>query len=480
MISKTTAARRSADLHGGLAECGPREKNLLTRLEGWLPADRPVTAMLRVFAASLAVRLLYPLAHAIFRAQHIPANTFAFAEIGNIALNIFHGRGFSSPFSEGNVPTAWECPLMPYLWAAVMRLQGEASERTYRALVLLQTIPTALSVSLYWLVARYVTRRAPRVPSYTPAAAALVFCFWPESLLRIPEIWYYQWQELAIALLVCAALWWCDDPKRRSGAALGAAAGILALINVTPLPVYAVALMEPFIRRRAPLRAMAGAAAVSAAVAGSIVAPWLIRNAVELHAFVPMRSNGWYELFQGNNPRGCIREQATSLHPALNAQEAALYKSLGEIGYVRLCRERALNYMRAHPAQTVWRATERFYVVWCTDIFDRWPWDARERLERTAFTWIRYITITCSAVVPLVIVIYGLFSGGLSELPHPLVFLSLFVFMPLPHYFTLADHEYVQTMRTWLAFLAIIVLLRRCGLSGDSPERRDLEQQAHR
>jgi hypothetical protein len=474
MFSKTTAVRQSADFSGGAAASGARGDNFVSRLEGWFPADRPVIATLRVFAAALAVRLLYPLAHAIFRAQHIPANTFAFAEIGNIALNIFHGRGFSSPFSQGNVPTAWECPLIPYLWAAVMRLQGEASERTYRALVLLQTIPTALSVSLYWLVARYVTRRSPALPSYTPVAAALVFCFWPESLLRIPEIWYYPWQELAIAALVCAALWWCDDPNRRSGAALGAAAGILALINVTPLPVYAVALMEPFISRRAPRRAMLGAALLSAAVAGSIVAPWLIRNAVELHAFVPVRSNGWYELFQGNNPHGCIREQATSLHPALDAHEAALYKSLGEIGYVRFCRGRALGYMRAHPARTAWRAAERFYVVWCTDIFDRWPWDAQERLERTAFTWIRNITITCSAVVPLVIVIYGLFSGRLRELPHPLLFLSVFLFMPLPHYFTLADHEYLQTMRIWLAFLAIIVLLRRSDWPGNRFKGREI------
>jgi hypothetical protein len=56
-----------------------------------------------------------------------------------------------------------------------------------------------------------------------------------------------------------------------------------------------------------------------------------------------------------------------------------------------------------------------------------------------------------SALIPLGIVILGLISGRLRDLPHPALFISVFVFLPLPHYFTQVNNDYTQTLRTWLA-----------------------------
>jgi hypothetical protein len=79
-------------------------------------------------------------------------------------------------------------------------------------------------------------------------------------------------------------------------------------------------------------------------------------------------------LFQGNNPKGCIRQQADSIHPLNIPQEMTLYQSLGESEYARRAGERAWEYIRHHPGRTAVRVAQRFYVVWCTDLFNDWPW----------------------------------------------------------------------------------------------------------
>jgi hypothetical protein len=467
MATGDATVRAATDSRAGNDSPGTHrgKRALLGVLEDWFPTDRPLVGAVRVFVAALGIRWIYLLAHTILK-PFWPIKEFDFNEMGSIAVNLFQGRGFSSPFFHGNVPTAWECPLVPFVWAAVMRLLGEASQRTYRMLVIIQTVPAALSVSLYWLIARYLVRRTSGLRPYTPFIVAALFCFWPEAILRIQEIWYFVWQEAALAALMCVALWWCDMPSRRSGSALGAAAGVLALINVTPLPIYPVALVEPLARIRRNRAEMLGAALLSVVIAGAIVAPWLIRNAVELGAFVPMRSNSWKEVFQGNNPKGNICENAASLHPAYNPSEAHLYRTLGEIDYMRFCRERAIRYIRSHPGLTAWRAAQRFYVVWFTDLFDQWPWNRAELQRRDMLTRVRLMIFSCSAVVPLVIVVWGLAIGRLRGLPHPVLLISPFIFLPLPHYFTLADPLYMQTMRSWLAFMAVIVLLRRASDAG--------------
>jgi len=56
-----------------------------------------------------------------------------------------------------------------------------------------------------------------------------------------------------------------------------------------------------------------------------------------------------------------------------------------------------------------------------------------------------------SALIPLGIVIFGLISDDYATFRIPALFISVFVFLPLPHYFTQVNNDYTQTLRTWLA-----------------------------
>ncbi len=422
----------------------------------------------------MAARLLYLLVFIWMRPKIWGVAGFDFWEIGNIAINLFHGRGFSSPFFAGNQPTAWMCPFVPALWAAVMKLLGQASGRTYRVLVVLQIVPSALSVSFYWLVARYLTRRVPGLPSYTAAFVGLLFCLWPESLMRFTRIWYFAWQELIVAALIYAGLWWCDEPSPYSGSTLGALGGLTALINVTPVPIFVVALVTPLFENKHPRARILRAATLCGIVAAIIVGPWLVRNALRFGHFVPLRSNAGFELFQGNNPNGAICQQSDSEHPLQDPRELALYKALGEIGYVRYSRDRAFQYIETHPSETALRIAERIYVAWCTDISGRWPGQPGKPWWNGGHGFVIALVALLSAVIPLSIVAFGLVTGRLRGLPHPILFASVFVFLPLPHYFTIANEVYTQTLRSWLALMAAIVLIRT--LSRSAPADRSLTQ----
>jgi len=181
------------------------------------PRDVLRKGFLSIFLLALGVRLLFLVTFMGAYPAHWRGADFWWWEIGNIAINVFEGHGFSSPFFRGSVPTAWECPLVPYLWAAVMRLMGAANGRTEQVLVLLQSVPSALSVAFYWLIARYLTRRMASLPLLTDAVAGLVLCFWPESLLRLTYLYYFVWQELGIVVLVYFGLRWCDRPTLSTG-----------------------------------------------------------------------------------------------------------------------------------------------------------------------------------------------------------------------------------------------------------------------
>ena len=231
------------------------------------------------------------------------------------------------------------------------------------------------------------------------------------------------------------------------------------MINLNPFPIFLVALITPFLERRTLDAHLLRATAISLFAATLVLAPWIVRNALVFGRFYPVRSNGAFELFQGNNPKGCIREQADSAHPVTDPREMALYRSLGESEYVRWSGERAHNYIRDHPGQTALRVAQRFYVAWCTDLFNNWPDVAGARWwPQGVYYKVLLIVTIGSALIPLGVVILGLFSGRLRGLPHPAIFISIFVFLPLPHYFTLIRNEYTQTLRAWLTFFAIAAL----------------------
>ncbi len=184
---------------------------------------------------------------------------------------------------------------------------------------------------------------------------------------------------------------------------------------------------------------------------------------------MPVRSNYGIELRQGNNPAGSVRQTSESLNPTLRKEEKNRYLAMGEAAYTQWAFNQAVQYIREHPGITITRIAQRIYVSWCTDIFDWWSWrpDKSEKWwNRGRYFIVLKMTTIVSALVPLAFVLFGLVSSRLRGLPYKFLFISLFLFLSLPYYFTSANDYYSQAVRPWLAMLAVVVLLGGCKTAG--------------
>lgn len=434
-----------------------------------------------MFVAALVVRLLFLAVWMPGASWRWRAPEFAAAELGIVAQNLYEGHGFSSPLRPGgNEPTAFFAPLVPSLWALVMHLTGGPSGRTKQWIILIQAIPSALIASMFWLTALHIAKRMPRLSPRFATIVALAITFWPESVLRVGDTWYYIWQELGTVVLVYCSIRWTDEPTLRRGIAMGAAAGGVALANPTPLPIAAVAVLVPLFRNREERMAILRSGSAAVAVAFLVVAPWIVRNTMVFDRFIPMRSNFGIELRQGNNPAGSIRQSSTSLNPAVSPTENERFHRMGEEAYTQWAFDEAVKYMRDHPVETATRAFKRIYVIWFTDIFDWWPWHP-DRLDskwwapgRSLRVQVRRVIPILSAVTLLTVLLMGLLAGRLRRLPYGFLFGSVLLFLTLPYYFTSANDYYSHGLRMWLLLLAIVVLCRapaspEGGDPGDAP-----------
>lgn len=423
------------------------------------PTNSRRSVMLRavlIFAVALSVRVAF-FSIQVMHGPQLWSRTSPFwnDEMAQISINLAQGRGFSSPFSNGSTPTAWLCPLVPLLWAFVLHCVGSATGHTAMILVYISALPSAGCVAVYWLIARHILRGSPAGARVAWIVAG-IFSVWPESLYILDFPWYFPWQELAVAVMVLLGMRWIDRPALKTAAPLGISAGILALINVTPVPVFAVILLLPLFQNRVARKRIAGAVAVSVALSLLVISPWIVRNALVLHAFLPMRGNGGFSLWEGNNPIGCIIETRDSVHPHNQPAELRRYQALGEVKYDREGSHKAMVYMRAHPGVTLERIARRAYVIWLTDVTDKWSWDGRPYWQKGVAAINRAMASTLAAWGLLILVLWALATKRFRGLPCKGIFIALVFFLPFPFYFTLAENDYVAYLRSWLLLLVIL------------------------
>ena len=79
-----------------------------------------------------------------------------------------------------------------------------------------------------------------------------------------------------------------------------------------------------------------------------MLAPWLVRNYMLFHKFIPVRSGYGLELYIGNNGYSQHWVNRT-LHPNHSDAELSEYERVGEIAYMDHKMRQAKDYIRSHP-----------------------------------------------------------------------------------------------------------------------------------
>lgn len=351
------------------------------------------TRLLRsaALAVALAARLAYVLATPGYRPAHDDA------KYDLLAVGIAR-HGVFPHLAQG--ATAYRPPGYPYLLGALYALVGTGPDRILAGRVLQVVIGVAV-VALSGAVAGRIFGPAASLATMALAALYPPLIAAGTSLLSEP---------LTIALLlgsVVAVLEWRRSPRWGPVVAAGVMAGLATLTRsnafvVVPALLVGVAGRSP--RPPGPRRRWFPAAAL-ALTAAAVVAPWTVRNAVVMHAFIPVSDETGGTLAGTYNPVSAADRQAPTFWHLLaeipTYRKAVAPLAAGpEAPYQARLQHLALSYAEHHPlypAEVAWYGTLRLAGI--------------EPLARSRFT-ARASGITDPAVADACIVAFWMVSAA--------------------------------------------------------------------
>jgi 4-amino-4-deoxy-L-arabinose transferase-like glycosyltransferase len=290
-----------------------------------LPTRRaPAPAHWTVAALVGAVALVARAAYWAFATPDRPLLSDA-SQYHFLAVNLAEGRGYVDTFPQIELhQTAYRPPVYPFVLSLAYRLLGP-HEWVGRALNLV--IGVAVVVVLALLIDRYLGRRAALV-------GGLVAALMPNLIANDT---YVLTEPLSLLLLV--VLLWMVLANRWLWA--GVVAGTLVLTR--PSAQYLAVVLAVWLLSRVGWRRAVGFLAVT----GLVMAPWLVRNRVELGSPVLVTSNGFNFAAMYSPPAAEVGAFIDPVnHPYFDEQRLDQFD---EVVWDRHLRESGLNEMKAHP-----------------------------------------------------------------------------------------------------------------------------------
>ena len=376
-------------------------------------------------------------------------------ETGRIARSIAWGQGFSSPFQDTSGPTAWLAPIYPYLLAGVFKVFGVYSTRSAIVILSINSIFSALTI----IPVFYIARR-------TFGSRAALWAGWFAALFPYAWYWAIKWAwetSLATLLLACVFLLslrmvgvnWIDKddieflPRDRTSDWLlfGILWGLVALTNpslLSWLPFCGFWLLSKQLRVARTSRPLwSGLAACAVCVA--VMSPWMIRNYLVFHRFIPLRSNFAAELRMGNgdNAVGLWRFW---MHPSSNVLERQKFNQMGEIAYVQMKKKEASSFIRSNPLLFAKLCARRAIYFWYGT-----PRDTGFEL----LTLGRNVGFLLSSILAF----GGLWAMGRRRHPATFLFASLLFAVPLIYYVTFPHPRYRAPIEPEMLILMVGLFL---------------------
>jgi len=334
-----------------------------------------------IFFAALLLRLGF----LFYEAYRVPAEALAIVpfqnEVGSVAAALAHGDGFCCVFRQPTGPTAWLAPVYPFFLACIFRVFGTFTVASFYVAALFNCVFSALVCLPLFLAAQRIGNRA------TAAAAGWLWAVFPSGIL-IPFEWI--WDSSLSALLAITLLWAAfrvaEHPQRRNFILYGLFWGFCLLANPSLGAVFPFLLLWIYLRISSSRLQRIGNIALALCLAVLVCLPWTIRNAVQFHRFIPIRSNLPFELWMGNNP--IYDQHSRQLNRITRYEEAHRYFQLGETAYLDEKRRAAKEFIRSHPALALRLAANRALALWMgTPV----PWQDFQRadsnLARSILVW---------------------------------------------------------------------------------------------
>ena len=398
-----------------------------------------------VFWFAFLVRVLYiTLAHTYrFR---LAGNHFAFGyEMGRIARALATGHGYANPFYGHTGPTTWVAPLYPLLLAGVFKIFGVYTLRSGWVILTINSFFSALTaLTTYEIAARCFNRRVA-------VWSAWIWALYPAAMqYAVRWVWETTLSTWLFTCILVLALRMraVGEPgaveERRSlrrWLLFGFLWGLLALSNPSLLlflPAAGIWVMWG----SGNVRRQIGLAAASAAVFLACISPWVVRNALVFHRFIPMRANFGAELYLGNGPgaQGFLMEYD---HPYEAPAQMRLYKQMGEVAYARMRGRKTEAFIASDPALFLRNTLKRVYFFWISV-----PHSSDKAWYVEA---IRVANFAFASIAGLM----GLGLGLKRRIPGAWLFAWAFLLTPLVYYFVTVHARFRDPLEPLIAILAV-------------------------
>jgi 4-amino-4-deoxy-L-arabinose transferase-like glycosyltransferase len=369
-------------------------------------------------------------------------------EQGNVAEALLAGRGFGSALAS-NQTSAIMPPVFPLIVAFFYKFFGVHTAASIFAVHAFDCLLSALACIPVFLLARR---------SFGERAARWAAWGWAFSPYGIYFAAAWAWSTHLLLLCLCWLLVLAQRMEQSPRLALWAGFGLLA--GFAGLTEPSVLVVIPFLLVLACWRLSRDGKhwLVPGCVAGVVMvaalSPWMIRNALVFHRFIPMRDSMGLELWMGNNGYD-LRWTSDDLHPLHDAQELAAYNSMGELAYMNWKSQQAKAYIHDHPGWYAWMCLRRAVYIWT----GYWSLN-RDYLALEPMDPANIPFATCLTLLGLL----GLLLAWRDTPFESIRYAGVLFLFPLMYYFTHPEPYHLRPVGPLLVILgcqAILVLLER-------------------
>ena len=412
---------------------------------------RPFQTTWTIFWVAFLVRVLYmTLAHTYH--LRTDGDHFQFGwEMGRVARALVTGYGYADPFMRPHRPH--------HLGSSALSVADCRSIQDFRRLHAAirvghsrhqQLLLCLTTLTTYEIAARCFNRRVA-------VWSAWVWALYPAAMqYAVRWVWEMTVSTWLLSLILVLALRMrqigeiASDPDPLSNDAgrtlrrwviFGALWGILALSNPSLL-LFLPACGLWVLHGTRHMQRQVGFASMSAVIFIICISPWMVRNALVFHRFIPMRANFGAELYLGNGP-GAMGFLMEYNHPYEAPDQLRLYKQLGEVDYAQMRGRLAKKYIEHDPGLFLRNSLKRLYFFWISV-----PHPSNNAWYIEA---VRVANFAFASIAGL----FGLALALKRRKPAAWLFAWAFLLVPLIYYFVTVHARFRDPLEPLIAILAV-------------------------
>ena len=357
----------------------------------------------------------------------------------HIATSLASGQGFSNPFGRATGPTAWLGPVYPFVLSRFFVLFGIQTRTAIFFALLFNCLVSALTAIPVFLIGRYTF--GLRVAKWSA---------WMWALLPYTIYWGLRsvW-DTALSTFLFTSLFWltlnlAESSTLRKWLLYGLTWGVAGLTNTAELaflPLAGAWICYQQFRRGKPYFRNAAAGAL---IFFATMSPWMARNYLVFHKFIPVRGNFGVEFHLGNTPDARGMWQVW-LHPSQNPGELRKYQQMGEVAYAHSKLQETLQFVHEHPRHFAFLTFAHFIYYWS------------EAPHSEAYPGIYELKFFFSLAAS-VLGMLGLALALRRRLPGAMLYFFLLLSYPTVYYITFPHPRYRHPIEPELLILVVYLI----------------------